>query len=311
MKHIPVMKKQSVNALDIFPNGKYIDATFGFGGHSTEILSKLGENGCLFAIDKDLDAIKDIDQNILEDERFTLKHGCFSSLDSFTQEWGIHGSVNGILFDLGVSSYHFDNPKRGFSFNGDGLIDMRFDQTQGEAAFNWINNASESDLANVIWKYGEEKFSKRIAKEIIKERDKNKIMSTIELANLIEKTIPRTKYKKHKATKTFQAIRIFTNNELEILKEALLKSYSILAPKGRLVLITYHSLEDKVIKNFIKHTDKKYSTPRDLPVKDEFFTKMFKVVDRFIKPDSSEIERNIRSRSAKLSILEKVNENND
>ena len=311
MRHIPVMKKESINALDIFPNGKYIDATFGFGGHSKEILSNLGENGCLFAVDKDIDAIKDIEKNILEDKRFTLKHGCFSSIDRFTEEWGIHGSVNGILFDLGVSSYHFDNPKRGFSFNSEGLIDMRFDQTQGEAAFNWINNASESDLATVIWKYGEEKFSRRIAKKIIKERDKSTIKSTLELANLIDKAVPKTKNKKHKATKTFQAIRIFTNNELDVLKETLFKSYSILAPRGRLVLITYHSLEDKVIKNFIKHTDKKYSTPKDLPVKEEFFTKMFKVVDKFIKPASTEIEENIRSRSAKLSILEKVNENND
>ena len=311
MKHIPVMKKESINALNILPSGNYIDATFGFGGHSTEILSKLGDNGALYALDKDLDAINDLDKNILEDRRFTLKHGCFSSIDHYTEDWGIYGLVNGILFDLGVSSYHFDCAERGFSFNGDGEIDMRFDQTKGQTASDWLNNASESDIANVIWKYGEEKFSRRIAREIVRERSNNQIRTTSKLASLINDVVPQTKNKKHKATKTFQAIRIYTNNELDILKKTLFKSYKILAPKGRLVLITYHSLEDKVIKDFIRHTDKKYSTPKDLPIKEEFLTKMFKVVDKFIKSNIEEVEFNPRSRSAKLSILEKVNENND
>ena len=257
MKHIPVMKKESINGLNILPNGNYIDATFGFGGHSSEILSKLGDNGNLYALDKDIDAINDLDKSILEDRRFTLKHGCFSSIDNFSQEWGIYGSVNGILFDLGVSSYHFDYAERGFSFNGNAKIDMRFDQTRGQAASDWLNSASESDIADVIWKYGEEKYSRRIAKKIVSERNSAQITTTLELANLVNNVIPYTKNRKHKATKTFQAIRIYTNNELDILKKTLFKSYSILAPKGRLVLITYHSLEDKVIKDFIKHTDKR------------------------------------------------------
>ena len=311
MKHIPVMKKESINGLNILPNGNYIDATFGFGGHSSEILSKLGDNGNLYALDKDIDAINDLDKSILEDRRFTLKHGCFSSIDNFSQEWGIYGSVNGILFDLGVSSYHFDYAERGFSFNGNAKIDMRFDQTRGQAASDWLNSASESDIADVIWKYGEEKYSRRIAKKIVSERNNAQIKTTFELANLVNNVIPYTKNRKHKATKTFQAIRIYTNNELDILKKTLFKSYSILAPKGRLVLITYHSLEDKVIKDFIKHTDKRYSIPKNLPIKEEFLTKMFKVVDRFVKPNTEEVEFNPRSRSAKLSILEKVNENND
>ena len=163
MKHIPVMKKESIKGLNILPNGNYIDATFGFGGHSSDILSKLGDNGNLYALDKDIDAINDLDKSILEDRRFTLKHGCFSSIDNFSQEWGIYGSVNGILFDLGVSSYHFDYAERGFSFNGNAKIDMRFDQTRGQTASDWLNSASESDIADVIWKYGEEKYSRRIA----------------------------------------------------------------------------------------------------------------------------------------------------
>ena len=155
--------------------------------------------------------------------------------------------MNGILFDLGVSSYHFDYAKRGFSFNGNAKIDMRFDQTRGQAASDWLNSASESDIADVIWKYGEEKYSRRIAKKIVSERNSAQITTTLELANLVNDVIPYTKNRKHKATKTFQAIRIYTNNELDILKKTLFKSYSILAPKGRLVLITYHSLEDKAV----------------------------------------------------------------
>lgn len=310
MRHIPVMTKESIDGLNIMPSGKYIDATFGFGGHSNKILSSLNEDGKLYALDKDLDAINDANTKLLNDRRFTLKHGCFSSIENHSQEWGIHGSVNGILFDLGVSSYHFDNAERGFSFNGDGIIDMRFDQSQGDAAHHWINNVNESTLANIIWKYGEERYSRKIAREIIKERSNNPIISTIQLANIVEKTLPKTNSKKHKATKTFQAIRIFINRELDVLKEALFNSYHILAPHGRLVLITYHSLEDKIIKDFIKHTDKKYTTPKNLPIREEFLTKMFKVVEKFIKPSRSEVDKNIRSRSAKLSILERVDENN-
>ena len=187
---------------------------------------------------------------------------------------------------------------------------MRFNQSQGDAAHNWINNVNERTLANIIWKYGEERYSRKIAREIIKERSNNPIISTVQLANIVEKTLPKTNSKKHKATKTFQAIRIHINRELDVLKEALFSSYHILAPHGRLVLITYHSLEDKVIKDFIKHTDKKYTTPKNLPIREEFLTKMFKVVDKFIKPSRDEVDENIRSRSAKLSILERVDENN-
>ncbi len=308
--HTPVMLNQVIKGLNVTTGRNYIDATFGFGGHSKKILELLESDGKLFGIDKDLDAIKSAKQSILNDKRFTLKHGCFSSLEKFTKEWGVYGAVNGILFDLGVSSHHLDSPDRGFSFKNNGLIDMRFDQSYGKSAREWITNVDEKTLSDIIWKYGDERYSKRIAKEIIFKRGKEKISSTDQLAKIIDKAIPKNEKNKHNATRTFQAIRIFINNELEILKDALHNSYNILAPKGRLVLITYHSLEDRVIKDFLRHTDKNLSTPKNLPIQSEFLTKMYEWVSKSIKPEEGEVASNPRARSAKLNILEKTNEDN-
>ena len=308
-KHIPVMLSESIEALNIDPNGSYIDATFGFGGHSRAILKSLDRNGRLYALDKDSLAIEMTDKNIATDERFTLKHGCFSDLSKISKNWGVYGSVNGILFDLGVSSHHLDESSRGFSFNKKGPIDMRFDQSSGITACDWIETVDEQTLSNVIWKYGDERYSRRIAKRIIAERDRDKIIDTEQLAKIIDKAMPKNEKYKHNATRTFQAIRIFINKELDVLKEALNKSFNILAPKGRLVLITYHSLEDRVIKDFLTLTDKNLSTPRDLPIQSEFLTKMYNLVAKSIKPKENEIHSNPRSRSAKLNILEKANEN--
>jgi 16S rRNA (cytosine1402-N4)-methyltransferase len=308
-KHIPVMLDQSIDAMNILPNGSYIDATYGFGGHSKRILDHLDDDGKLYAIDKDLDAIDMIDPRITDDPRFSLKHGCFSELDKFTKDWGVHGSVNGILFDLGVSSHHLDEANRGFSFNKKGTVDMRFDQTSGISAYDWINDVDERTLSNVIWKFGEERYSRRIARSIIYQRNQEIIKDTDHLSKIIDKAMPKNEKHKHNATRTFQAIRIFINKELEVLKDALNTSYNILAPQGRLVLITYHSLEDRVIKNFLALTDDNISTPRGLPIKSEFLRKMFNVVARSIKPEDKEIKLNPRSRSAKLNVLEKANEN--
>ena len=307
-KHIPVMLDQSIDALNIIPNGSYIDATFGFGGHSRKILENLAEDGKLYALDKDLDSIKLIDPEFNDDRRFSLKHGCFSKLKQYTKDWGIYGAVNGILFDLGVSSHHLDNADRGFSFNKKGIVDMRFDQSSGISACDWIKDVDEQTLSNVIWKYGEERYSRKIAKSIINQRDQQIIKNTDQLSKIIDKAIPKNEKHKHNATRTFQAIRIFINKELDVLKEILNHSYNILAPKGRLVLITYHSLEDKVIKNFLAVTDDNISIPRGLPIKSEFLKKMFNVVSKSIKPKDEEVKSNPRSRSAKINILEKNNE---
>ncbi|MDG2106882.1 MAG: 16S rRNA (cytosine(1402)-N(4))-methyltransferase RsmH [Gammaproteobacteria bacterium] len=307
-KHIPVMLNQSINAMKIVPNGTYVDATFGFGGHSRKILDALDSDGRLYAIDKDTYAINMIREDIISDKRFTLKHGCFSELENFSREWGIYGSINGILFDLGVSSHHLDEAGRGFSFNKNGPIDMRFDQSSGISACEWLETVDEQTLSHIIWKYGDERYSRRIARAIVYQRDQEKISDTGQLAKIIDKAMPRNEKHKHNATRTFQAIRIFMNKELEVLKDVLSNSYNILAPKGRLVLLTYHSLEDRVIKNFLAVTDENISTPRNLPIKSEFLKKMFNIVAKSIKPSKDEIDLNPRSRSAKLNILEKANE---
>ena len=307
-KHIPVMLDQSINAMKIVPNGTYVDATFGFGGHSRKILDALDSDGRLYAIDKDTYAINMIREDIINDKRFTLKHGCFSELENFSREWGIYGSINGILFDLGVSSHHLDEAGRGFSFNKNGPIDMRFDQSSGISACEWLGTVDEQTLSHVIWKYGDERYSRRIARAIVYQREQEKISDTGQLAKIIDKAMPRNEKHKHNATRTFQAIRIFMNKELEVLKDVLSNSYNILAPKGRLVLLTYHSLEDRVIKNFLAVTDENISTPRNLPIKNEFLKKMFNIIAKSIKPDKDEIDLNPRSRSAKLNILEKANE---
>ena len=307
-KHIPVMLNQSINAMKIVPNGTYVDATFGFGGHSRKILDALDSDGRLYAIDKDTYAINMIREDIINDKRFTLKHGCFSELENFSREWGIYGSINGILFDLGVSSHHLDEAGRGFSFNKNGPIDMRFDQSSGISACEWLGTVDEQTLSHVIWKYGDERYSRRIARAIVYQREQEKISDTGQLAKIIDKAMPRNEKHKHNATRTFQAIRIFMNKELEVLKDVLSNSYNILAPKGRLVLLTYHSLEDRVIKNFLAVTDENISTPRNLPIKNEFLKKMFNIVAKSIKPEKDEVDLNPRSRSAKLNILEKANE---
>jgi 16S rRNA (cytosine1402-N4)-methyltransferase len=307
-KHIPVMLDQSIDAMKILPNGTYVDATFGFGGHSKKILDSLDSDGRLYAVDKDEYAINMIREDVANDKRFTLKHGCFSELENFSREWGIHGSINGILFDLGVSSHHLDEADRGFSFNKNGPIDMRFDRSSGISACEWLETVDEQTLSYVIWKYGDERYSRRIARAIVYQRDKEKILDTDHLAKIVDRAMPRNEKHKHNATRTFQAIRIFINKELEVLKDVLSNSYNILAPKGRLVLLTYHSLEDRVIKDFLAVTDENISTPRNLPIKNEFLKKMFNIVAKSIKPGKDEVDFNPRSRSAKLNILEKANE---
>jgi 16S rRNA (cytosine1402-N4)-methyltransferase len=307
-KHIPVMLDQSIDAMKILPNGTYVDATFGFGGHSKKILDSLDSDGRLYAVDKDEYAINMIREDVANDKRFTLKHGCFSELENFSREWGIHGSINGILFDLGVSSHHLDEANRGFSFNKNGPIDMRFDRSSGISACEWLETVDEQTLSYVIWKYGDERYSRRIARAIVYQRDKEKILDTDHLAKIVDRAMPRNEKHKHNATRTFQAIRIFINKELEVLKDVLSNSYNILAPKGRLVLLTYHSLEDRVIKDFLAVTDENISTPRNLPIKNEFLKKMFNIVAKSIKPGKDEVDFNPRSRSAKLNILEKANE---
>ena len=285
-------------------NGIYIDATLGYGGHTREILSSTTNKARIYGIDKDIDAIEFNKNELTNEKRFTLKHGCFSSLNEYAKSWNIYGAVNGILFDLGVSSVHLDDADRGFSFNKDAPLDMRFNRTEGKTVSDYLNKLPEKEIERILRVYGQEKFSKRIARNIIKYREKNRITSTLELVDIINKSVLVNDKHKHNATRSFQALRIFINNELDILKNVLEKSFDILAPKGRLVLITYHSLEERVIKDFLIYTDHYLSAPRKMPIKHNFMDKMFNLIKK-IKPSDEEININPRSRSAKINVLEK------
>ncbi len=302
--HLPVLKNDSVKQLITKTDGVYIDATLGYGGHTKKILNMTTSKARVFGIDKDLDAINFNKDEFSQEKRFTLKHGCFSSLDEYAKTWNIFGSVNGILFDLGVSSVHLDSSDRGFSFNKDAPLDMRFNQTHGKKVSEHLNELSEKEIEKILRVYGQERFSKRIAKNIIKFRENKKINNTFELVDIINKSVLVNDKNKHNATRSFQALRIFVNQELDVLKETLEKSYDVLAPKGRLVLITYHSLEERIIKDFLIYTDHYLSAPRKMPIKHDFMRKMFSLIKK-IKPTTEEISNNPRSRSAKINVLEK------
>ena len=302
--HLPVLKNDSVKQLITKTDGVYIDATLGYGGHTKKILNMTTSKARVFGIDKDLDAINFNKDEFSQEKRFTLKHGCFSSLDEYAKTWNIFGSVNGILFDLGVSSVHLDSSDRGFSFNKDAPLDMRFNQTHGKKVSEHLNELSEKEIEKILRVYGQERFSKRIAKNIIKYRENKKINNTFELVDIINKSVLVNDKNKHNATRSFQALRIFVNQELDVLKETLEKSYDVLAPKGRLVLITYHSLEERIIKDFLIYTDHYLSAPRKMPIKHDFMRKMFSLIKK-IKPTTEEISNNPRSRSAKINVLEK------
>ena len=302
--HIPVMKHESVNQLITDKNGIYIDATLGYGGHTRQILADTTEDSQVYAIDKDIEAIEFNQKELTREKRFTLKHGCFSSLDEYTQAWNIYGSVNGILFDLGVSSVHLDNAERGFSFSQNAPLDMRFDKSGGKKVSDYLNELSEREIERILRVYGQERFSKRIAKNIVKFRENSPIVNTFDLVNIINRSVLVNDKNKHNATRSFQALRIYVNKELDVLRDILEKSHNILAPKGRLVLISYHSLEERVIKDFLIYSDCNLSTPRKMPIKNDFMKKMFNIIKK-IKPSKTEIDANPRSRSAKINVLEK------
>ena len=302
--HVPVLKSDSIHQLVTDKNGIYIDATLGYGGHTKAILDMTSEKSKIFGIDKDLDAIDFNNKEFADERRFTLKHGCFSSIQDYAKSWNIFGSVNGILFDLGVSSVHLDDANRGFSFSKDAPLDMRFNRTSGKTAADYLNELREEEIEKILRVYGQEKFSKRIAKNIMKFRETKKLKNTLELVDIINKSVLVNDKHKHNATRSFQALRIFINKELDVLKDVLEKSYDVLAHNGRLVLITYHSLEERAIKDFLVFTDKYLSAPRKMPIKPEFMKKMFNLIKK-IKPSDSEVKQNPRSRSAKINVLEK------
>ena len=297
--HAPVMASEVITGLNIKPDGVYIDATFGRGGHSSLILGRLGANGRLFASDRDASAVS-YGQELIKDERFTIKHADFSELTN------LYSEVDGVLFDLGVSSPQLDNPSRGFSFMRDGPLDMRMDNSKGVTAADWLRDISESSLSKVLWQYGQERYARRIARAIVLARVKTPFVSTKQLAEFIVSVIPRKPKNIHPATRSFQAIRIAINDELTQIEQGLKSGFSILAPGGRLVVISFHSLEDRIVKQTMRWFERGDELPRGLPVKDVELPNTFRCVGRAIKPKDSEIIGNPRARSAVLRVGEKL-----
>lgn len=295
--HIPVLLKESVDAMNIRPEGIYVDVTFGGGGHSREILSRLGSKGRLLGFDQDEDA----ERNIMDDSRFIFVRSNFRYLHNFLRYHGIE-KVDAILADLGVSSHHFDDSERGFSFRFDGQLDMRMNKRAGNTAADVVNTYDEERLADLFYLYGELKNSRKLASVIVKARNTQKITSIGEFLEIVKPLFGREREKKELA-KVFQALRIEVNREMEALKEMLLAATEALKPGGRLVVITYHSLEDRMVKNIMKTGNIEGKAVQD------FFGNVqtpFRLVNtKVIVPGEEEIARNPRSRSAKLRIAEK------
>jgi 16S rRNA (cytosine1402-N4)-methyltransferase len=302
------MYAEALQQLAIKKDGIYLDCTFGRGGHSQGILNLLGPTGQLLAFDRDSDAINsDYAQAMLADERFKLKHSCFSQLENIVESAGLVGKVDGILLDLGVSSPQLDNPERGFSFLRDGLLDMRMDGSTGISAEQWLASVDEKDLVKVLFEYGEEKFARRIARAIVEQRAQAPITTTRQLALLIENAVSVREKHKHPATRTFQAIRIEINGELDELKVVLEQSARVLKPEGRLVVISFHSLEDRIVKRFIRNESGAKYNPGKLPIKEVDIAKgILKKVSKALKADAQEIRQNPRARSAVMRVAERV-----
>jgi 16S rRNA (cytosine1402-N4)-methyltransferase len=297
MLHVPVLLEESLDFLLHDLSGTYLDLTFGRGSHSQEILNRMSSNGSLHAVDRDLEAVSYGKDNI-KDSRFNIYHANYSEIDSlFTQH-----QFDGILLDLGTCSTHLDDPIRGFSFQSDGPLDMRMDTSSGITASEWLNSASEKEISDILYKYGDERASRKIAKAIVQFRSIRSIETTIELTNIIETVLKRTG-KIHPATKTFQAIRIHVNNELHHLKIVLSKLHNVLKVGGVAVIISFHSLEDRIVKNFFKPVIEEL--PKDIPINPSV-KETYSCIKKKIKPSTNEIKINPRSRSAVMRVFSKL-----
>ncbi len=308
--HIPVLLNETLAGLNINPDGIYVDATFGRGGHSREILKRLNKNGRLYALDRDLSAIEAAKS--IADERFSIVHARFSQLKEVCEDFGILGKVNGILMDIGVSSPQLDDASRGFSFDKDGPLDMRMDQSAKIDAALIVNTYDAKDLAFIFKTYGEERFAGKVANAIVRQREKTPFTTTLALADLISASIPGKPGPKHKATRCFQALRIAVNSELEELKSALDGSIDVLDKDGRLCVISFHSLEDRIVKTFIRENSEGPKLPRGLPITDEELAELklksctLQKISGAIKATDAEISQNPRSRSAVLRVAARL-----
>ncbi|MCC5855801.1 MAG: 16S rRNA (cytosine(1402)-N(4))-methyltransferase RsmH [Idiomarina sp.] len=307
MQHISVLLTESIEGLAIKPDQLYIDATFGRGGHSRAILQQLGPEGRLIAFDRDPTAAQAA-LELADDPRFEFIHTSFSALPHIVAERQLEGRVAGILFDLGVSSPQLDDATRGFSFMNDGPLDMRMNPEQGESAAEWLAHASLDEMAHVFRTYGEERYAGRIARTIIEQREQGGLTRTSQLAQLIQKVSPSREKHKHPATRVFQAIRIFINRELEEAELALAAAVDALQPGGRLAIISFHSLEDRLAKQFIRAQSTRKQLPPGLPLRDDQIAdeRTLVPIGKAIKPSAAEVQENPRCRSSVLRVAERL-----
>ncbi|WP_425055598.1 16S rRNA (cytosine(1402)-N(4))-methyltransferase RsmH [Pseudomonas abyssi] len=303
--HISVLLNEALDGLAIQADGLYIDGTFGRGGHSRALLAQLGPEGRLIAFDKDPEAIRVGDQLAAEDGRFVVVQRSFAEMAEELRARGLAGQVQGVLLDLGVSSPQLDDPTRGFSFLNDGPLDMRMNPSAGQSAADWINSASEADIATVLKEYGEERFAKRMARAVVARRAEQPFTRTADLAAVIKEANPAWEKGKHPATRAFQGIRIFINRELDDLADGLRAALAVLAPGGRMAVISFHSLEDRMVKQYMRREAKGAPIPRDLPIRDIDIPVSINLVGKAIKPSAAEVDANPRARSAVLRVAEK------
>ena len=302
MIHYPVLLNEALELLQIIPDGVYIDGTFGRGGHTKAILERLGSSGRVIAFDLDIEAV-DYAKEHMQDPRLLLLHDNFANLQQHLQQRGIN-AVDGVLLDLGVSSPQLDTASRGFSFNQDAALDMRLDNTRGVTVSEWINSVDEATLADVLWRYGEERCARKIARNVVLRRVEQPILMTLDLANIIKLSMPNIKMDKHPATRSFQALRIFINDELGSLEKGLEQIPPILKPGARAVVISFHSLEDRIVKTKFNLLAQGERFPKWVTA--EAPKPQYTVIAKKVRAGNSELNSNVRSRSAVLRCLEKL-----
>lgn len=306
--HAPVMHDEVIAALAIKPKGRYVDGTYGRGGHARSILAALDGDGSLIVMDRDPQAIADARASLGADDRVTIIHDDYANLYARIDELGLLEQVDGILLDLGVSSPQLDDARRGFSFQHNGPLDMRMNPEQGEPAAEWLKHADEAEIARVLWEYGEERHSRRIARKLVEVRQSRSIEDTATLASIISAMMPRPKNNKHPATRSFQAIRIHINQELAQIQRLLETVLDILKIGGRLLVISFHSLEDRLVKRFFKAQSRGPKIPRGLPLRDSEIDAHIRLRSsgKAIKANSAELSSNPRARSAVLRVAERA-----
>ncbi|MFG6666735.1 16S rRNA (cytosine(1402)-N(4))-methyltransferase RsmH [Halomonas sp. HNIBRBA4712] len=303
-RHTSVLLDGAVDTLVHATDGVYLDGTFGRGGHSRLILSRLDESGRLLAMDRDpqaIDAAGDI-----EDPRFSITRREFARLGEYAKELGLHGKLSGVLLDIGVSSPQLDDPERGFSFMRNGPLDMRMDPSQGESAAEFLARGSEADIAHVFKTFGEERFGKRLARAVVERRAERPFTHTLDLAEVLKAAHPAWEKGRHPATKAFQGLRIYLNGELEQLDAALEEALEALAPGGHLVVISFHSLEDRRVKRFIRHHVRgDNDLPRGVPIRDDQINRRLEALNKGVRPSDDEVAENPRARSAVMRAARK------